>query len=220
MAELLKESGFLGPKSTLEKLRDQINDSKKFMDTIYDQLVEYNPQIEDAIKKESPDLFIVDTFLMPPAVRTSGIPYACLFSPNPLFIFKSAKLPPFGSGFAADSDPEGWEEFNTLLRKDWDENYLEYQLKLNAHFNFEPNDPVYPSHGLPVPLSPFLNIYGFPAELDYTDIAPCPENVVAVDTFCRESPDSFELPEHFARKQGEKLIYVSLGMLHFLLEVS
>lgn len=211
MAKLLKESSFLGPKSTLEKLRDQIDDSKKFMDMVFDQLVEYNPQIEDAIRREQPDFFIADTFLMPPAVRQSGVPYACLFSPNPLFIYKSNKLPPFGSGFSVNSDPETWKEFSELVRKDWDQNYLSYQVKLNKHFNYEPNDPVHDGEGLPVILSPYLNIYGYPAELDYTDVAPRPDNFAVVDTFCRESPDTFELPKHFARKPGEKLIYVSLG---------
>lgn len=70
------------------------------MDKFYQQIVEYNPQIGAAIEREKPDAIIMDTFIVPPAARQAGIPWMMLFSPNPSFLFKSKKLPPFGSGKA------------------------------------------------------------------------------------------------------------------------
>lgn len=62
-------------------------------------------------------------------------------------------------------------------------------------------------------MSPYLNVYGFPAELDYDDIAPRPDNLVAVDAFCRVNPESWQVPAELAEKPGDKLIYVSLGSM-------
>lgn len=222
IAKLLKETGFFGPKSTLEKLRDQVANPRKYMDTFYEQIVEYNPQFEAIIERECPDLFILDIIFMPPAIRQSNVPYANLYSANPLFLFKSKALPPFESGYPADScDPKAWKEFRILNKKNWEINSKVYQDRLNKLFNAEPNDPV--SLGtsdadeideFPLSLSPYLNIYGYPAELDYTDVAPRPDNFAVVDAFCRKTSDPFQLPEHFAPKTSrEKLIYVSLGTL-------
>lgn len=63
--------------------------------------------------------------------------------------------------------------------------------------------------------SPYLNVYGFPEELDYTDLVPLPDNIARVDAFYRMLPESFELPEEFKRKfkPGDRLIYVSLGSI-------
>lgn len=63
--------------------------------------------------------------------------------------------------------------------------------------------------------SPYLNIYGYPEELDYTDLITLPETYVRLDAFCRDSPESFELPTEFKAKikPGDKLIYVSMGSM-------
>ena len=63
-------------------------------------------------------------------------------------------------------------------------------------------------------LSPYLNIYGYPAELDYDDLVPRPSNLAQLDAFCREVVgEKFEVPEALELKPGEKLIYVSLGSM-------
>lgn len=213
MAEILKSSGFLGPKSPTEKLRDQVNSPQNFMDKFFNQMVEYNPQIAKAIKNERPDFFILDSFLIPPAIHQAGIPFAYLFSPNPIFLYRSKKLPPFGSGFPTDSDPETWKEYTELWQLQWKKHFLKYQIDINAKFNYEPEEKADPDDIFSFPMSKYLNIYGFPAELDYDDIAPRPKNLVGVDAFCRELPEPFEVPEKLARKPGEKLIYVSLGSM-------
>ena len=60
--------------------------------------LEYEPQIEAAIQREKPDLFILDHFLISPAIQKSGIPWVYLFSANPLGLYDSEKLPPMGAG--------------------------------------------------------------------------------------------------------------------------
>jgi len=68
-----------------------------------------------------------------------------------------------------------------------------------------------------VPHSPFLNFYGFPEELDYTDIRPLPDKWFRIDAFTRQGEEEFELPEKLAKNQNNndsgKLIYLSLGSI-------
>src|SRR3984885_11602048 len=64
--------------------------------------------------------------------------------------------------------------------------------------------------------SPFLNIYGYPQELDYTDIRPIPDTWMSVDTFCRKGEQElFEIPDKFRDRDVEKskLIYLSMGSM-------
>ncbi|XP_054152672.1 uncharacterized UDP-glucosyltransferase YdhE-like [Oppia nitens] len=61
--------------------------------------------------------------------------------------------------------------------------------------------------------SKYLNIYGYPLELDYQDIRPLPENWYRFDNFMRSDQHlPFELPEQLRDKPG-KLIYFSLGSM-------
>lgn len=59
--------------------------------------------------------------------------------------------------------------------------------------------------------SPYLNVYDFPIELDYHEIAPRPANCVRFENFLRDLPtESFQLSSGFIQP-GDKLIYVSMG---------
>ena len=62
--------------------------------------------------------------------------------------------------------------------------------------------------------SPYLNLYAFPEELDYTDVRPIPPNWYRLDTFIKEEDkeDDFQIPEKIKDKPG-KLIYFSLGSM-------
>ena len=60
--------------------------------------------------------------------------------------------------------------------------------------------------------SPYLNIYSYPSELDYTDLRPNPPKWVRVDTFMIKPTEEFQIPEKLKDKPG-KLIYFSLGSL-------
>ena len=61
--------------------------------------------------------------------------------------------------------------------------------------------------------SPYLNIYIFPEELDYTDIISWPSNFERFDHFKRSGVEEvFEIPEQLKAKSG-KLIFVSMGSM-------
>ena len=58
--------------------------------------------------------------------------------------------------------------------------------------------------------SPYLNIYHYPLELDYTDLRPNPPNWTRIDTFMIKPKEEFVVPEKLKNLPG-KLIYFSLG---------
>lgn len=99
-AQQLLKSGFLSGISSIEKLKgiNPANKEDNFVQTLYDSTVDFNPQIAEAIKREQPDVFILDHFLAPPIVFQANLPYMFLYSGNPLSLYQSEKLPPFGSG--------------------------------------------------------------------------------------------------------------------------
>ena len=58
-----------------------------------------------------------------------------------------------------------------------------------------------------------LNIYGYPLELDYTDIRPLPKNFIRFDNLKRtEEHLSFEIPVPLRDRPG-KLVYFSMGSM-------
>ena len=83
---------------------------------------------------------------------------------------------------------------------------------MNATFNFEPVESQ-EQKAQRFKLSPYLNLYQYPRELDYQDLVPLPPKIVQVDAFAQVIPDPFKLPAHFAERSGEKLIYLSMGSM-------
>ena len=67
-------------------------------------------------------------------------------------------------------------------------------------------------------LSPYLNLYQYPKELDYDDVIDIDKNrFFGVDAFCRfemdEDGQPFEIPFRDRMKSGDKLVYLSLGSM-------
>lgn len=213
-AEIIHKMGLLNGKTPLEKIREYTEDYS-FITNIYDSTVDFNPQIEKAIAEEKPDLFILDHFLVPPALLQSKVPWIYLYSSNPSGMYNSPKLPPYGSGYPTSSDPSTWPEFFDAVNKTLNEPFQHYQTKLYEHFNYKPTAfEATIEKNIFFLKSPFLNLYGFPKELDYDDIIPIPPKTIRVDAFCREDNTSepFELPESFMKKPG-KIIYLSMGSM-------
>ena len=172
-----------------------------------------DPNLEELLKTLRPDLIVLDQVVCVPAIEKSGIPwiYSCSF--NPLMGIQNRSnidnevLPPGASGLPTNGNKQEWKEFREEL------------LKSVGSILKDFNKYVI-SRGLP-PLednkfarfSPFMNIYGFPKELDYTDIRPLPPNWYRFDNLKRtEKQENFQIPEELKNKPG-KLIYFSLGTI-------
>lgn len=98
---------------------------------------------------------------------TSGIPYVSLISANPLICYRE-DAPPECSGLSLkNSTREEWARYREALFEAIREVDEEYNVWLEE--NGAPrNKRTYPH----VNHSPYLNLYQFPEELDYTEFSP------------------------------------------------
>lgn len=179
---------------------------------IFEKAVDFEAQAQRYLEDLKPDFLVIDSDIIMPCLLYSGIPWALLFCSNPVGVFDSPELPPFTSDFSITSDRAQWEKYRAVSHKVHFRMTVDYQNKLNKMFGYPPVEGQ-----LFVPHSPLLNIYQYPAELDYDDVIRIPPNFLRVDAFCREEPSgtSYKLPLDFKKrmKPGDKLIYLSMGSM-------
>ena len=60
--------------------------------------------------------------------------------------------------------------------------------------------------------SPFLNIYNYPAELNYFENLHLPAKTIAIDACIRKVDEPFQLPAEFVELPG-RTVYLSMGTL-------
>jgi MGT family glycosyltransferase len=178
-------SGFIAP--TFQALID----GSKY---VHERLLE----IFDEIR---PDVIVEDNVVSFPALQASGRPWVRIMSCNPAEM-KDPSVPPVFSGYPA-GDRGGWAEY-------WDE-YRRAHAELHADF-----DDFCRSHGAP-PLpeldfmheSPYLNLYLYPADVDYVRETPLAGSWHNLETSVRSTDE----PWDGAPAGDGPLVYLSLGSL-------
>jgi MGT family glycosyltransferase len=159
-----------------------------------DQLVEIFGAVE-------PDAIVQDNVCAFPAIAASGRPWARIVSCNPLEL-KDPALPPAFSGLPLDRS-EHWAEF----RAEYGRRVGALQAEFSA-FCVERGAPALDGLEM-MHESPWLNLYLFPAELDYArsvTLAPTWHNL---ETSVRATDDPWSPPVG----DGRRLIYLSMGSL-------
>ncbi|XP_054153075.1 NDP-glycosyltransferase YjiC-like [Oppia nitens] len=206
-AEKMLKSGIFSGKSSLEKLK-LIQKSPLFAMMI-EKAKKDNTMFAEVVDKLNPDVIIIDDFIGRPALIHSGRPWVSVFSGSPLFSIDDDKTPPFGSGFPTFGDKIDWKEFRDLRKESIAGNVIKYNEWIQ-----ELGFPIHNSDNI-LPISPFLNIYGYPEELDYLDVRPIPDNFCPIDAFIRKDPKEFKIPDKFQNREktNSKLIYLSMGSM-------
>ncbi|XP_054152675.1 uncharacterized protein LOC128951453 [Oppia nitens] len=199
----LKEKGFLGPGDALEKAVTEVREAKDF----YENQHLIDDKARQAILDVQPDVILCDQFSSLFSVLKSGIPWVLVCSCNPLALLHDNRTPPAYSGLPITGPISEWQTFRNVfkdaMKELWD--------KLNA-IEVVNGFPPLKENSL-INDSKYLNIYGFPQELDYLDVRPLPDNWYSFDNFLRsEQHLPFEIPEQLRDKPG-KLIYFSLGSM-------
>ncbi|KAH9426273.1 hypothetical protein DERP_010839 [Dermatophagoides pteronyssinus] len=206
--KMLQKSIVLQHRTPKEKL--QLRDNAMFK-RIYEKMKRLNNQIDQLITKFDPDLIIIDHFIIPPCIAFHPrIPWIFLFSGCPDFLYNSTELPPLMSGLPSNDRSE-WPEYRQLFYEKYQKPLQDLQNELNKDFGYDP----YPST-IFFNKSPYLNIYGYPKELDFDDRVEKPENFLQMDSFFDYDPNdysNYEFPEEFRQKlqTGDRIIYISLG---------
>jgi UDP:flavonoid glycosyltransferase YjiC (YdhE family) len=199
-------------------------------------IMKHDERVEDKLKLIKPDLIVIDHYFIQPAVIKYGKPWARVFSASPLALHpKAHRLPPPTLGL-----PTNWLDIKDARLKSTYEAYSRTvdETKMELYEKF--NDYLTKEHKLdPLPLdpmsyiydSPYLNVYMYPEELDYSHV-PAPKNWVRCDSILRTNailpPDAdneqqqqqqdatkkstLKMPVEFTSKPG-KLIFLSMGSL-------
>ncbi|XP_054163836.1 NDP-glycosyltransferase YjiC-like [Oppia nitens] len=207
-ATRLAQSGLFSTMSSLEKLKKM--SKMPIFENGVQRAKKDNSKFTEIVVKLNPDVIIIDDFVGRPALIYSGKPWISIFSGNPLFAIEDDKTPPFSSGYPSNGDKSGWNEFKELRAQV----FAGQALKLYNDWLQELGFDVSQSK-MVVPISPYLNIYGYPEELDYTDIRPLPNNFCPIDAFMRNDPKEFKIPDKFENRDKikSKLIYLSMGSM-------
>ncbi|CAG2118653.1 unnamed protein product, partial [Medioppia subpectinata] len=204
----LVASGLLSAKTSLESLKSM--KSVPLMDVMLQKFKDNEPQLKAIVAKHNPDVYIIDDFFGSPTLIHSNKPWVLLCSGNPLFYINDERTPPPGSGYPSNGDRKEWEEFKELKNNSFKSHAIKYNKWMKEEgFPITTNNKAMPD-------SPYLNIYGYPKELDYLDLRPLPEKWLRVDAFMRRGEkEEFKIPDKFRDRDIEKskLIYLSLGSM-------
>jgi MGT family glycosyltransferase len=158
-------------------------------------------RLVEIIDELDPDLVAEDNVCAFPAIPASGRPWVRLISCNPLEL-KDAAVPPSFSGLPF-GDPSAWEEF----RAEYARQIGEMQADFSA-FCVERGAPPLPELEM-IHESPWLNLYHYPAELDYARSQPLAGTWHNLETSVRATDDPWSSPE----ADGRATVYLSLGSL-------
>ena len=184
--------------------RPTIEQLEGFILPVWQELVDGARYVDDRLREifadVQPDVIVEDNVCAFPAVLASGRPWVRIVSCNPLEL-KDPELPPPFSGYPT-GDRSGWDEFRhrySELHEPLWEDFSEFCVRRGAA-------PL--PEGEFIHESPHLNLYVYPAEIDYRRSRPLDATWHRLDSCVRAIEGEFEPP-----RGGGALVYLSLGSL-------
>jgi MGT family glycosyltransferase len=161
-------------------------------------------RLQQIISDLEPDVLVEDNVVAFPAVPASRRPWVRITSCNPAELKDPAVPPPF-SGYGV-GDRRGWDDY-------WAE-YRRTLGPLQSRFDSFCRDrgaPALPEMEF-IHESPWLNLYLYPADVDYPRERALGERWNNLETSVRDTDESWQPPLGFEDGDG-KLLYLSLGSL-------
>lgn len=197
--DFIRETAPEFKKSTIDQLETLI---KPIWTELIDGSIYVNDRLTAIFESINPDVIVQDNVVAFGAVLTAGRPWVRIVSCNPLEM-PDPNLPPTFSGLPS-GERSGWEPFRRRYANLHADLYRDFDAFLRDHacppllsgqFMYE---------------SPFLNLYNYPAELDYERSTALGSTWQRLESSVRATDSPFTLPEWDA---GNKLVYLSLGSL-------
>lgn len=186
-------------KSTLDQIDSLI---KPIWAELIDGSIYVDDRLREIFESVQPDAIVQDNVVAFGAVVTAGVPWVRIVSCNPLELPDPA-LPPALSGLPT-GDRTGWDRFRQAYREAHGDLQREFNSFLRDH-----GAPALPEHEFMYE-SPFLDLYNFPAELDYRREAGLGPSWHRLES-CVRATDGPVAPEQIPGDGA--LIYFSLGSL-------
>jgi MGT family glycosyltransferase len=199
--DFIRDTAPVFRKSTFEQLRE-------FMAPTWQALCDGARYVDDRLAEIfdelRPDAIVEDNVVAFPAIIASGRPWVRIVSCNPLEL-RDPELPPPYTGLPLD-DRTRWAEYA--------EEYQDAIGELQASFSefcVERGAPAL-QPGEFIHSSDLLNLYLYPAELDYPRSVPLDPTWHRLESSVRATDEPWEVPEDIAEGDGA-VIYLSLGSL-------
>jgi UDP:flavonoid glycosyltransferase YjiC (YdhE family) len=167
-----------------------------------------DPRLAEIFDELGPDVIVEDNVVAFPAITASRRPWVRIVSCNPMEL-KDPDIAPFSSGYPM-ADRSGWARFLDEVRRTHGDMWSDFDTFCREHGE----------HGLSygelgpefIAESPYLNLYSFPAEVDYARAVPLGPTWHRLDSTVRAADTTWDLPAGLAERDGA-LIYLSLGSL-------
>jgi MGT family glycosyltransferase len=199
--DFIRDTSPVFRKPTIEQLSEFIEPTWR---ALCDGAAYVDERLREIFDELQPDVIVEDNVVGFPAVQHSGRPWVRIASCNPLEL-KDEAIPPVFSGYPA-GDTIGWDAFRY--------EYLRTTAELHGQFSsvfVERGAPALPE-GEFIHESEWLNLYLYPAVLDYERSKPLAPTWHRLETCVRRSDGHVALPEHIVEGEGG-LVYLSLGSL-------
>ena len=160
-------------------------------------------RLREIFAELQPDAIVEDNVVAFPAIAASGRKWVRIVSCNPLEI-ADPSVPPVFSGYASQNTA-GWDAFRA--------EYLRATAEVHGAFSEfcveRGAPPLVP--GAFMHESERLNLYLYPAELDYTRATPLAPTWQRIDSCVRDVAETFTVPTELG--DDGALVYLSLGSL-------
>lgn len=162
------------------------------------------PALREIVARSGADVVVEDNVICFPALMTAGVPFVRIMSCNPLEM-KGPRIPPVFSGLPSQ-EPSTWPTF----RAEYERTHRPLWEDFNAWVQQQGAPPL-PDLEF-IHESEHLNLYVYPAELDYVDRRPLASTWHRLDSSVRRTDEPYELPDYLREGPG-RLVYFSLGSL-------
>ena len=199
--DFIRDTAPVFRKPTVEQLAEFIEPTFR---ALCDGARYVDDRLREIFDELRPDVIVEDNVVGFPAIQHSGRPWVRIVSCNPLEL-KDQGIPPVFSGYAAGDDM-GWREFLAEYERATGELHAEF-----SELFVERGAPPLPAGDF-IHESEWLDLYVYPAELDYERVRPLGPTWHRLDTCVRRSDGEVALPERIAEGDGA-LVYLSLGSL-------
>jgi MGT family glycosyltransferase len=203
--DFIRDTAPVFRKSTLEQLSEFIQPTWQ---ALIDGAKYVQARLLEIIDELQPDAIVEDNVVCFPALPASGRPWVRILSCNPAEL-KDPAVPPFSSGYPV-ADRSRWPEFldevertHRPMWQDFDE-FVRSQGAPGLAWNDVGPEFIHES--------PWLNLYIYPADADYTRERPLAPTWHRLGSSVRATDAPWELPESLRGGDGS-LIYLSLGSL-------
>jgi UDP:flavonoid glycosyltransferase YjiC (YdhE family) len=203
--DFIRDTAPVFRKPTIEQLGDFIAPTWQ---ALIDGAKYVEPRLREIFDEVVPDVIVEDNVVGFPAVVTAARPWVRIVSCNPAEL-KDPAIPPFSSGYPV-ADRSAWPAFLDEVERTHREMWLDFDAFVRDRdapgLAWSELGPEF------IHESPFLNLYLYPADVDYGRERPLAGTWERLESSVRATDAAWELPAHL-RDTGGSLIYLSLGSL-------